>query len=469
MNMLLSEIAEIVRGKWVGSDVAISSVSIDTRTLEAGQFYVAIKGKNFDGNDYVDQAEKSGAAAALINTGVAANLPHIAVEDTHLALAELAGAWRRKRSELDTGNGKFAVVGVTGSNGKTTVKEMLAALLRANGNVLFTQGNLNNDIGVPLTLLKLHESHRYAVIEMGANHPGEIEYTSRYAQSDVVVITNAGAAHIEGFGSLDGVARAKGEIIQTLKNNGIAVINRDDRYYDYWKSVAGTRKTVSFGLNSAADVTASGIQTEIQCQQNERSTKAEFLTHFNVSTAQGTVPVTLKLAGQHNVVNALAVIAVGLALELDLEQIRQGLATVKPVTGRLQPLVGRLGNIIIDDTYNANSASLKAGLEVLKTCAGEPWLVLGAFGELGPESPLMHQEMGELIKSKGVVRLLATGSDARNTVEAFGEGATFFDNQDDLIESLKQELRGNETILIKGSRVQRMENVAAVLVENFRN
>lgn len=472
--MMLSEIAGIVKGELVGQDVAIASVSIDTRNLSPGQLYIAIKGKNFDGNDFVAEAEKAGASAALVHPGINAKLPHIVVGDTHLALAELAGAWRRKHAGQGNEMGKVSAVGVTGSNGKTTVKEMIAAILAVNGNVLFTQGNLNNDIGVPLTLLKLNESHRYAVIEMGANHPGEIEYTSRYVQADVVVITNAGAAHIEGFGSLDGVARTKGEIIQTLKNDGCVVINRDDNYFDYWKSVAGSRKIISFGLSSEADISADAIKTQIRMIRDDsipgnKTMKAAFVTQFDVATAQGNLPITLNLAGQHNVVNALAAVAVGLSVGLELKQISEGLATVKPVTGRLQPLVGRMGNIIIDDTYNANSASLKAGLDVLKHSTGERWLALGAFGELGPESPKMHEEMGELIKSSGVVRLLATGSDAKKTVEAFGKGATFFDSQESLIDTLKQELKGNETLLIKGSRAQRMENVAAALVENFRN
>jgi len=475
--MMLSEIAAIVHGQLVGQDTAIASVSIDTRSIAPGQLYVAIKGKNFDGNDFVAQAEAAGAAAAIVHPDVATDLAHIIVADTHLALAELAGAWRRlKDVGQGTSNNPVEVVGVTGSNGKTTVKEMIAAILGINGNVLFTQGNLNNDIGVPLTLLKLNENHRYAVIEMGANHPGEIEYTSRYTQADVVVITNAGAAHIEGFGSIDGVAKTKGEIIQTLKPEGIAVLNRDDKYFDYWRSVAGSRKVVSFGLNREADVSARHIKTEIRinnktsnAEETARGKIAEFLTTFDVSTAQGIVPMTLKLAGLHNVVNVLSAITVGLALGLSLEQIKQGLSAVKPVKGRLQPLVGRLGNIVIDDTYNANSASLKAGLDVLHICDGEPWVVLGAFGELGPESSKMHEEMGELIKSSGVVRLWATGSDAKNTVRSFGEGATFFDSQNQLIDALKQELKGGETILVKGSRVQRMENVVAALIDNFRN
>lgn len=452
MKMMLSEIAFCVQGKLVGEDIAISSVSIDTRAIQSGQLYVAIKGHNFDGNEFVAEAAQAGAAAAIVHSGVTVAIPHIIVNDTRLALAELAGAWRKKAS--------VSVVGITGSNGKTTVKEMVAAILAINGNTLFTQGNLNNDIGVPLTLLRLNEQHRYAVIEMGANHPSEIEYTSQYAQADVAIITNVGAAHLEGFGSVDGVAKAKGEIIQTLKPDGAAVLNRDDGYFDYWKSVAGTRNFLSFGMDEQADVTAHSLKTEI--------VNNEFSTTFELVSAKGTLAVKLKLAGRHNVVNALAATAACLALGIELQQIKQGLESVKPVTGRLQPLVSRFGNIVIDDTYNANSASLKAGLEVLANCDGKHWLVLGAFGELGSDSPKIHEQMGELIKASGVERLLAIGSDARNTVKVFGDGAAFFDNQSDLIDVLKRELKGNEAILIKGSRAQRMENVAAALVDNFR-
>ncbi|MDD5460352.1 MAG: UDP-N-acetylmuramoyl-tripeptide--D-alanyl-D-alanine ligase [Methylococcales bacterium] len=457
MEMLLSDCAGYVGGTLIGEDRAFGSVSIDTRALKPGQLYVAIKGRNFDGNEFIAQAEQAGAIAVLVHEGVAATIPHIVVEDTHLALAELAGEWRKKLA--------VSVVGVTGSNGKTTVKEMIAAILGASdsrqGNVLYTQGNLNNDIGVPLTLLRLNEQHRYAVIEMGANHPGEIAYTSQYAQADVAVLNNAGAAHIEGFGNLDGVAEAKGEIIRTLKQDGVAIINRDDKYFDYWKSIAGNRRALSFGLHEKANVTAKNIKTDIR--------NKVFVTTFKLVTAQDDVEIMLRLAGQHNVVNALAATAACLALGINLQQIKQGLESVQPVTGRIQPLVGRLGNIIIDDTYNANAASLKAGLDVLAACAGKPWLVLGAFGELGPESPKMHEELGELIKTSGVKRLLAVGADSKNTVRAFGTGATFFATQQDMIDTLKQELKGDETVLVKGSRAQRMENVVAALVDNFRN
>lgn len=452
MKMMLSEIAKVTNGTHVGSDVEVASASIDTRAIQSGDLYIAIKGHQFDGNEFVEKAKQAGAAAAILNENFTSKLPHILVNDTRLALGQLAGAWRNKVSAK--------VVGITGSNGKTTVKEMTAAVLGGAGSVLFTKGNLNNDIGVPLTLFQLSEHHRYAVIEMGANHLGEIAYTSTIVKSDAVILNNAGAAHIEGFGSLDGIAKGKGEIIETLKPDGVAVLNKDDKYFGYWLSIAGSRKVLSFGLSEGADITARNIQTEI--------INNAFATTFDLMASSTTLKVNLKLAGQHNVLNALAATAAGLALGLNLVQIKAGLESVNPVTGRMQPLVGKLGNIIIDDTYNANADSLKVGLDVLVNCKGKHWVVLGAFGELGPESPRIHEEIGKLISSKGVVRLLALGSDAKNTARGFGKGATFFDSQDELIGTLKNELKGGETILIKGSRTQRMENIAAALVENFR-
>jgi len=452
MRMLLTEIAQCVAGSLSGADAEIASVGIDTRTLQSGQLYVAIKGEHFDGNDFVALAEQAGAAAAMVREGVSATMPTIGVADTRLALAELAGCWRRRCPAK--------VAGVTGSNGKTTVKEMLAAILGMSGEVLYTQGNLNNDIGVPLTLLRLNERHAYAVIEMGANHPGEIAYTSFYAQADVAVLNNAGPAHIEGFGSIEGVAKAKGEIIETLKADGVAVLNRDDPFFDYWQGVAGGRVTVSFGLAEQADVRAEAISGELS--------EKGFVTTFALRTKNGTAEIRLQLAGKHNVRNALAASAAALALGLSLEQIAHGLESVRPVTGRLQPLTGTLGNLVIDDTYNGNAASLQAGLDVLTDLPGIPWLVLGAFGELGAESGKLHRQIGEAVKASGVARVFAFGEDCRHAVEAFGGGAEFFADQEDLINTLKQQLTGKETLLIKGSRARRMENVVAALVDNFR-
>jgi len=452
MIMQLSDISRAVQGRLLGGEAAITSVSIDTRTLQPGDLYIAIKGENFDGNDFVEQAERAGAAALLLQRQVETRLPAIVVADTRRALADLASAWRRDLS--------LPLCAITGSNGKTTVKEMLAAILGGNDEVLYTQGNLNNDIGVPLTLLQMHAGHACAVIEMGANHPGEIGFLCRCAQPDVALITNAGAAHIEGFGSLEGVARAKGEIIQELTADGIAVINADDRFFSYWRQLAGDRRVISFALDNAADVTASGIETSIADNG--------FISEFTLQAEQQSLSVALHLAGRHNVLNALAASAAALAMGSDVQQIRQGLERVQPVTGRLQLLRGRHGCLVIDDTYNANPASLQAALDVLLGCGREPWVVLGAVGEMGEESRILHEQMGEMIKSMQVARLLATGPDAEHAVRAFGKGALFFASQSDLIASLLEQVQGHEAILIKGSRARQMERVAAALVDDFR-
>jgi len=451
MKLQLSDIARAVKGELVGHDVDIAGVSIDTRTLGAGELYVAINGKSFDGHGFIDKAEQAGAAAVLVEQKSATRLPQIVVKDSRLALAELAGFWRGRLA--------VKVVGVTGSNGKTTVKEMIAAIMATQGKTLSTQGNLNNDIGVPLTLLRLDDSHRYAVIEMGANHPGEIAYTSRYAQADVSVITNVGAAHIEGFGDIDGVARTKAEIIESLGPQGVAVLNRDDAFYDLWRQLAGNRKTVSFGFGDAADVSAENISTALENQG--------FVTRFELKTAAAKVSLRLNLAGEHNVKNALAAAAAAMQFGVDLQGIKLGLEQVKPVTGRMQPLLGRKGNIVIDDTYNANPASLRAALDVLGSNDNN-WLILGAFGELGEDSPAIHREMGALIKSMPVQRLFAIGELAKQTVDAYGAGGQFFDSQEQLIAALNQAITGKETLLVKGSRAQKMENVVAAMVDNFR-
>lgn len=452
MELGLSEISRNLLAQLIGNDIAISSVSIDTRTLQAGDLYIAINGKNFDGHDFIAKAEQAGASALMVDHLVDTDLPQIIVSDTRIGLAELARLWRQKS--------KAQVLAVTGSNGKTTVKEMLAAILSVNVPVLATKGNLNNDIGVPLTLLKLNESHRYAVIEMGANHAGEIEFSSRYALADAAIINNVGSAHLEGFGSLEGIARAKGEIVSGLSMQGTAILNKDDAFYPLWQELAQERKIISFGFTSDADVSATEINSRIENHQ--------FVTSFNLVTTKQSISILLKLAGQHNVKNALAAAAACLAIDIDLRQIKQGLENLRPVTGRLQPYIGRLGNVIIDDSYNANPSSLKVALEVLSQCTGETWMILGAFGELGEDSVNIHREMGESIKTYNVKRLFAVGENARYSVESFGAGAEFFSSQDELIARLQTQLTGKETLLVKGSRAQRMENVAASLIDNFR-
>ncbi len=450
--MLLTEIAKAVDGSLSGEEKMISSVSIDTRTLQAGDLYIAIQGENFDGHDFVAKAEQAGAAAIMVAKPMATNTAQIIVADTRLALAELAGAWKQSL--------QLKTIAITGSNGKTTVKEMIAAILSVKAKVLYTQGNLNNDIGVPLTLLRLQEEDQYAVIEMGANHAGEIAYSSRYVKPDVAVINNIGAAHLEGFGSLQGVAQAKSEIFSDLGEQGIAILNRDDDFYDFCLKTVKQKQNCSFGLSEAADIRATEITVENSAEG--------FYTSFVLSNGIEQQEIKLALAGQHNVLNALAAAACCISLGISLPQIKQGLEKMQAVTGRLQALTGKKGNLVIDDTYNANPSSVKAALDVLMQCQGEPWFVLGALAEIGDDSEKVHAELGELIQSMNVVRLLAIGSDTESAVDSFGKGAKFFSSQQQLIDYLEQVLTGDETVLVKGSRSQKMENIVASLVTDFR-
>ncbi|MEN8260545.1 MAG: UDP-N-acetylmuramoyl-tripeptide--D-alanyl-D-alanine ligase [Pseudomonadota bacterium] len=445
--MTLSEARRIVNGRIMGQDVAFSGVSIDTRTLQSGDLYVAISGKRFDGHDFVAQAQEAGAVAAIVGREVDSVLPCLIVEDTLSALGVLGAEWRQRLG--------VSLIGVTGSNGKTTVKEIVAAVLKVNAPVLFTRGNLNNDIGVPLTLLRLRPKHRYAVIEMGANHAGEIAYTSGLAKPDVSVVTNAGSAHIEGFGSLEGVARSKGELVESLRSDGIAVLNADDRFFRFWEQLAGNRRIISFGLAPEASVRATALNFE--------TSPGGFKTCFDLVYEGRAHKMTLVLAGRHNVCNALAAAAACIAIGIDMSQVAQGLASARPVAGRMEPLIGAHGGVIVNDTYNANPSSLQAALDVLIQLGGEPWLALGAFMELGADSAEFHENMGKEAKRLGVVRLYAIGPNTERAVQAFGEGAAFFSHQGDLIKALSRDIHRDVALLVKGSRSQHMEAVVEAL------
>ncbi|MDQ7090805.1 MAG: UDP-N-acetylmuramoyl-tripeptide--D-alanyl-D-alanine ligase [Methylococcales bacterium] len=453
MKLNLNTVALHLNAHLIGVSTEINAVSIDSRTLKKGDLYIAISGENFDGHNFTEAAEKAGACALLVEHQVKSLLPQLVVKNTRLALAELAGLARQKS--------KATIFSVTGSNGKTTVKEMLAIILSVNASVLATEGNLNNEIGVPLTLLKLSVDHRYAVIEMGANHRGEIAFSSRAALANIALINNVAEAHLEGFGSLEGIAKAKGEIVAGLKASGIAILNQDDPFYSLWVKIAANRSHYSFSLHDkSANVYATEIESTIE--------NNAFVTTFNLHTATEKIAISLKLAGQHNIYNALAAATAALTVNIPLVQIQQGLEKLLPVKGRLQPWVSRYGNIVIDDSYNANPASLKVAIEVLKFCQGDSWLILGELGELGDKSQEIHQQLGVLIREQGIKRLFAIGTDARYSVEEFGEGALFFESQVALITSLKAGLKGEEALLIKGSRAQGMEQVAAALIDNFR-
>ncbi|MFM8330878.1 MAG: UDP-N-acetylmuramoyl-tripeptide--D-alanyl-D-alanine ligase [Candidatus Methylumidiphilus sp.] len=447
--MRLSELKQITAGELLGEDVEFQSVSIDTRTLQPGDLFIAISGQRFDGHDFVAQAAAVGACAALVERPVASPLPQVRVADARIALGQLGAAWRQASS--------VKVVGLTGSNGKTTAKEMVAAILGVHDPVLCTRGNLNNDLGVPLTLLRLRPEHRYAVVEMGANHLREIEYVAGLARPDVALITNAGDAHLEGFGSRDGVARGKGEIIQSLGEGGVAILNADDAYFGLWRDMARPRAILSFGFSPHADVR--GVADSLRGDWGGQGFQTRFQYEFQGERHEA----TLNLAGRHNVANALAAAASCLALGVTTAQIAEGLSRLAPVAGRIQPERSGKGGVLINDTYNANPSSFKAALDVLLDLPGEPWVALGAFGELGETSAELHAELGALAKSLGVARLYATGPNTDKAVETFGPGAQFFASQDDLIEQLQKELREDVALLVKGSRSQRMERVVEAL------
>lgn len=442
----LSAAAGLVNGVVVSDDVAFTAVGTDSRRLSAGMLFVALVGPHFDGHDFVAAARERGACAALVSRPVADPLPQLQVADTRLALGRLAAAWRSRF----TG----PLIALTGSNGKTTLKEMIAAILRRRGPTLATEGNLNNDIGVPLTLLRLSGEHAYAVVEMGANHHDEIAYLTALARPDVAIVNNAGPCHLEGFGDVAGVARGKGEIFQGLGADGVAVINRDDPYADYWASLNPGRRIVDFGLDRTA-----AVQGQILDPVSNR---------FRLRSTAGTIDVALPLPGRHNVRNALAAAAATLAVGATLDDVRQGLESLRGVGGRMQSLQGRHGGAVIHDAYNANPASLAAALQAVGAEPGRKWLVLGDMRELGPAADELHAGSGRDARAAGFERLYALGEHSRAAALAFGAGR-HFTSVDALIAELTADLRGDgdspPVVLVKGSRGMRMERVVAALEE----
>lgn len=437
----LSKAAEAMQGHLHGADAPFRGVSTDTRSLAPDQLFVALKGPNFDGNAFVTNAASRGASGAVVSERLEASLPLIEVEDTLLALGDLAADWRRRMPAR--------VVGLTGSNGKTTLKEMIASCLSRVGSTLATEGNLNNEIGVPLMLLRLSPGHDYAVIEMGANHAGEIAYLTGRAAPEIVAITNAGPAHLEGFGSIEGVARAKGEILEGSPRPEAVVLNADDDYFDYWCSRATDVRVISFGTRVEADIRVS----------NAAASVSGLL--FDLSILGETRRIELPFGGLHNAMNAAAAAGVATALGLSFDDIAAGLSESRPVAGRLRRVRGARGLQIFDDSYNANPSSVRAAAEFLGAQPGEGWLVLGDMAELGEGADRFHREVGEHARASGVVRLFATGPLSRASVKAFGPGAEWFENVDALNEALALALppAAPVSLLVKGSRSMRMERV----------
>jgi len=443
-ELLLSDAAIAVHGVLHGDDRTFTGATMDSRKIAANELFVALAGARVDGHDFLSVAREHGAVAALVERKVADPLPQIVVADARLALGRLAAWWRTHYT--------CPVIGLTGSNGKTTVKELLAAILERCGATLATQGNLNNDIGLPLTLLRLRSSHRYAVIEMGANHPGEIEYLTRITQPDIALINNAGPAHLEGFGTVEGVARAKGEIFSGLSAQGIAVINADDTYASLWQTIAAARPLVRFGLTAGAEVSAHWEGDPVG-------------SRLHVHTPAGSAHATLHLPGQHNVLNALAATAAALAVNVTLQDIALGLESAHGAPGRLQIKAGRNDSRIIDDTYNANPASVQAALEVLAASRGRRVLVLGDLAELGDDKIALHRSIGSAAKAAGIDAVYTVGTLSEHAASAFGGEHRHFASQEELMTHLIPILALGTTLLVKGSRSAHMERVVGALTE----
>jgi UDP-N-acetylmuramoyl-tripeptide--D-alanyl-D-alanine ligase len=449
MRLKLSEISQMLGlpapGSNMGPNISIESIVTDSRKVRYGSLFAALPGRTVDGHDFVATAAEMGAVAVLVQKPVAVTVPQLLVDDVLLALGQIAAMWRERLDPL--------VIGITGSNGKTTIKEMLASILRQNAEVLATEGNFNNELGVPLTLFRLEEKHQYAVLEMGASKSGDISYLASIAKPDVGLISNIGPAHLEGFGSVEGVARAKGEMYQALPAHGCAVMNGAEPWADLWRSNTSAERVLTFGF--------------------DQNNKENFDIHMptggsspSVSTPLGHFTLQLPLPGRHNQLNALAATAVAIALDIPTEQIDAGLRAVNPVPGRLNLIHADAGWVVIDDTYNANPASLYSALQVLASMQGKAWLVLGDMKELGEDSRKLHAEVGDAARALGVKRVFAIGEMSRYTVDAFGSGAEHFEDRGSLIAALKNELRSGINCLVKGSRSMGMEQVVHAIAGN---
>jgi UDP-N-acetylmuramoyl-tripeptide--D-alanyl-D-alanine ligase len=437
-RLTTAEAASVLGASRTGPDVSFLGCAIDSRQVQAGELFAALSGENMDGHDYVSKAREAGAVAALVNRVVDAEMPSIVVRDVHAALGQLSSHWRtRMPSKL---------VGVTGSNGKTTVKELLGGMLREVGTTLQTRGNLNNDIGLPMTLLRLELKHQFAVVEMGANAAREIASLAAMAKPSTGIITHCGPAHLEGFGSIEGVAHAKGELISALPEDGVAVLNADDPFFGYWRDLAGDRRVVTFGLTHQADVSALWRD-------------GTAVLELGIQTHQGSFEARVRLLGQHNVLNVLAAAAAALEMGASVDAIVTALNKFTPVRGRLCPVASISGARLIDDSYNANPASLKAAIDILASSEGTRWLVLGDMAELGTDADHLHSEAGAQARASGIDRLLTLGRLSASATRTFGAGAQHFDCVEDLLNRLREQTGIGHTVLVKGSRSMAMERV----------
>jgi UDP-N-acetylmuramoyl-tripeptide--D-alanyl-D-alanine ligase len=447
--MRLSELQIPLAAQLHGTDCDILGVSTDSRTLRSGDLFVALRGANFDGHDYVPQVGTKGATAALVSAPVDVALPQLQVVDTQHALG-LLGAYNR---QLYSG----PLVAITGSSGKTTVKNMVAAVLAQRGVTLATEGNFNNEIGVPLTLLRLRPGVEFAVVEMGAAGAGHIDYLCALARPTVALLLNAMPAHLDGFGSVEGVAAAKGEIFDRLGATDVAVINADQAWAKQWRKRAAPASVLDFGLQHPAAISARDIH----------SRGVEGIS-FTASTPVGDMAMRLILPGVHNVANALAAVAVGLACQLSLTEIRDGLESLHPVGGRLRSMRSPQGVVVIDDCYNANPGSVRAAIDLLASCPGRRTLVLGAMLELGANSSALHREVGEYARTAGIDQLWGVGPELAVCVNAFGTNGRYFEERAAVLSSLTGQFEVGDTVLVKGSRSAGMEQVLQALMLDMK-
>jgi UDP-N-acetylmuramoyl-tripeptide--D-alanyl-D-alanine ligase len=448
--MQLSEAAAMLGVPFAGTDAEVLRVCTDSRSIQPGDLFIALRGEKFDGGAFAAQALQQGAVGVVLDAAQAPELAAaIRVDDTRLALGRLAAAWRRRFA--------IPVVAITGSNGKTTVKEMLAAILRvetdSDAAVLKTEGNLNNDIGLPLMLLRLRETHQFAVLEMGMNHTGEIDYLTRLARPDVALVNNAMTAHVGFLGSIENIARAKGEIFNGLTDAGIAVFNADDPHAGLWREFNARRCVVDFGIRQPASVRG-------------HYQPRDFGSALAVTLPHACLEIALQVPGEHNAMNALAAAAAAFALDVSLRSIDVGLSGFTGVKGRLQRKPALHGSTFIDDTYNANPDSVKAALAVLAQQPGRKVLVLGDMGELGADAVARPALSGPAGRAAGVDRLLALGDLSKETVAAFGAGAMHFERIQELLAELENELAPGTTVLVKGSRFMQMERVVQSFMED---
>jgi UDP-N-acetylmuramoyl-tripeptide--D-alanyl-D-alanine ligase len=452
MKQTLSDFASAMGGVLRGEDAAFHGVTSDSRSCAAGELFFALSGERFDGHDYVAAAAERGIAGVVVNRYQDLSVPQILVSDVLVALQTAAAKWRRSF--------QIPVVGVAGSNGKTTTKEMIAAILGQLGPCLATKGTLNNHIGVPMTLLRLTAQHRSAVIEIGANHPGEVAALTAFAAPTIGLVTNAGAEHLEGFGSVEGAAQAEGEMFAGLDRSALAVMNADDAYFPLWTRMNRAGTTLRFGESQGAEFRLL-LEPAVFGDAGERQM-------FSMTTPAGDIAVNLGLAGRHNIQNALAAGAAAFAAGCTPAQILAGLNSVRPVKGRLEVKLSNDGGCVIDDSYNANPSSLQAGLAVLAQAPGERWLVLGNMAELGPSARDAHRAAGEDARQAGVTRLFALGNLASDAAHVFGSGAEVFLDCEALVDRLKGSVVDGVTVLIKGSRVNRLERVVESLVNSAK-